>query len=117
MAIALMRSHGAFIIDPVNVTGIDEYQMFHDLWSILLFTFREDIANYLAELENTTMRTLSDLIEFNFNHTDQEFHLEYAPNQMVFELSNNYTELSEANQSALINKTRQWGRELCIDGM
>ncbi len=114
-AIQLMRSHGAIIVDPVNITSIDNHQMYADLWSLFLITFPEDIDNYLAELTNTTIRSLSDLIEFNLNHTDEEFHPQFAPNQHVFEWSNKFTNLSYVNQSSLLNKTRLWGGQLGID--
>jgi hypothetical protein len=114
-AIQLMRSHGVIIVDPVNITGIDNDRMYDDLWSLLLSTFPEDIATYLADLSNTTIRSLSDLIEFNLNHTEEEFHPQFAPNQLVFEWSNNLTNLLSANQSSLLNKTQVWARELGID--
>ncbi len=116
-AIQLMRSHGAVIVDPVNITGLNNSQMFDDLWSLFLSTFPEDISNYLAELSNTTIRSLTDLIEFNLNHTDEEFHPQFAPNQIIFELSNNLANLSYVNRSSLLNKTRIWAGELGIDAV
>jgi hypothetical protein len=87
----------------------------NDLFSLFLMTFSEDIASYLAELSNTTIRSLIDLIEFNLNHTNEEFHPQFAPNQQVFEWSNKFTNLSYVNQSSLLNKTRLWGGQLGID--
>ena len=110
-----MRSHGAIIVDQVNITDVNYDEMVNDWWSLFMITFPEDMANYLAELSNTTMRTLADLIAFNLNHTDQEFHPQFAPNQRVFEWSNEMVNLSYANQSSLLNKTQQWSREFCID--
>ncbi|CAF2419142.1 unnamed protein product [Rotaria sp. Silwood2] len=114
-AIALMRLHGAIIIESVNFTSNNDSQMFDDLWSLFLITFPKDIANYLMELRNTTMRSLTDLIEFNLNNTDEEFHPLFAPNQYIFELSNNFTKSLSMNQSSLLNKTRLWGGQLSID--
>ena len=114
-ALQLMRLHGIVIVDPVNVTNINITKPANDLWSLLLITFPEDLANYLSELSNTTIRSLIDLIEFNLNHTDEEFHPQYAPNQLVFEWSNKLNNLSYANQSILLNKTRLWARQLGID--
>ncbi len=110
-----MRSHGVIVVDSVNITDIDNDQMYNDLWSLFMITFPEDIANYLAELSNTTIRSLTDLIEFNLNHTDEEFHPQFAPNQLVFEWSNNLTNLLSVNQSSLLNKTRLWAGQLGID--
>ncbi|CAF0897399.1 unnamed protein product [Rotaria sordida] len=114
-AVALMRSYGAKIIDSVNFTDINDHQMFDDLFSLFLITFPEDIANYLMELSNTTIRSLNDLIEFNLNHTNEEFHPLFAPNQDIFELSNNFTKSLYMNQSSLLNKTRRLGGQLSID--
>jgi hypothetical protein len=116
-AIEIMQSHGVIIVDPVNITEIDNHRMAVDLWSLFLITFPEDIATYLAELSNTTMRTLTDLIEFNLNHSDEEFHPQFAPNQKLFELSNKLANSSTLNQSSLLNKTRQWAQQLCIDAV
>lgn len=114
-AIQLMRSHGAIIVDPVNISAMNNERIFDELWSLFLITFPGDIAKYLAELNNTTMRTLTDLIEFNLNHTNEEFHPQFAPNQQLFEWSINLTKLLYVNQLSLLNKTRIWSRELCID--
>lgn len=116
-AITSMREHGAMVINSVNVTGADDHKIHDDLWSLFLTTFRQDIENYLSELSNTSIRTLNDLIEFNLHHTDEEFHPLFAPNQHVFELSNNVTKSSYINQSSLVNKTRLWGGRLGIDAM
>ncbi|CAF0949914.1 unnamed protein product [Rotaria sp. Silwood1] len=56
-----------------------------------------------------------DIIEFNLNHTDQEFHPEFASDQRNFEICLNQTKLSSVDQKHLLNKTRQWGGELGID--
>jgi len=114
-ATQLMRSYGAILYDRVNITGADENKLMKDLFTLFLMTFSEDIASYLAELSNTTMRSLIDLIEFNLNHTDEEFHPQFAPNQQVFEWSNKFTNLSYVNQLSLLNKTRLWGGQLGID--
>src|ERR1700722_4645201 len=116
-AIKLMRSYGAIIIDPVDITDIDNFQTVgDDFLSLLCMNFHKDIANYLSELTNTTMRTLNDLIKFNLNHANEEFHPEFASNQYLFELSNNTT-FSYNDQQRLLNKTRRWGGQLGIDTM
>ena len=114
-AIELMRSHGVVVIESVNITGVEKHENYGDLWSLFLSTFSEDLASYLTELSNTTMRSLADLIEFNLNHTEEEFHPQFAPNQLVFEWSNHLSNVSSVNQSSLLNKTRLWGGEYGID--
>ena len=114
-AIQLLSSHGVIVVDPVNMTVAHEKQEYENLWSLLLMTFSEDMASYLSELSNTAMRSLTDLIEFNLNHTEEEFHPEFAPNQLIFEWSNRLSNVSSSNQSILLNKTRLWGGQLGID--
>src|SRR6266571_2634650 len=69
-AIEVMRSLGATIVDPVdsgnpNLFGQAEF-------TVLLFEFKTQIAQYLANLNHTSMRTLADLITFNEAHCPQE---------------------------------------------
>ncbi|CAF3667892.1 unnamed protein product [Rotaria socialis] len=111
----LMRSYGATIISSINISSFDSDQISDDLLSLLMINFPEDIANYLMGLSNTTIRSLTDLIEFNIKHADEEFHPLFAPNQDLFELSNNVSNISYANQSSLLNRTRTLGGQLGID--
>ncbi len=65
----LMRGLGATLIDTdtgnPNAYGDDEL-------TVLLFEFKVQIAEYLAALENTHMRTLADLINFDAHHCGAE---------------------------------------------
>ncbi len=110
-----MRFHGATIIDPVNVTGIDDTNIINDMFSLMSYNFRQDISNYLSELKNTTMRSLKDLIEFNIKHADKEFDHEYSPNQNTFISIENQTNFTANDYADLYNKTRQTGGRYGID--
>ena len=57
-----MASLGATIID---VDTGDPFEFFDAEFTVLLFEFKVQIAEYLAGLRHTSMRTLADLIEFN----------------------------------------------------
>jgi amidase len=64
-----MRRAGATVVD---VTSVDPAQPdasgrvpFNDEFTVLLFEFKVQIAEYLSRLERTSMRTLADLIAFN----------------------------------------------------
>ena len=46
--------------------------VFDPEFTVLLYEFKADIAAYLAELRNTSMRTLADLIAFNEANADVE---------------------------------------------
>ena len=68
-ALNVMQSLGATIVD--TDTG-DVFAYNGDETTALLYEFRAQIADYLATLTHTTMRTLADLIAFNDAHCNQE---------------------------------------------
>ena len=81
-AIEVMASLGAIIVDPVD-TG-DTYEWYDAEFTVLLYEFKVDIANYLSTLRATRMRTLADLIAFNIEHCPEE--MTYL-DQFIFELA------------------------------
>jgi amidase len=68
-ALSVMESLGATIVD--TDTG-DVFAYTNDEFTALLYEFRAQIADYLATLTHTNMRTLADLIAFNSAHCEQE---------------------------------------------
>ena len=68
-ALNVMESLGATIVD---VDTGDVFAYTDDEFTALLFEFRAQIADYLATLTHTDMRTLADLIAFNDAHCVQE---------------------------------------------
>ena len=68
-ALDVMASLGATIVD--TDTG-DVFAYNGDEFTALLYEFRAQIADYLATLTHTNMRTLADLIAFNNAHCPQE---------------------------------------------
>src|SRR6266403_4111423 len=68
-ALDVMASLGATIVD--TDTG-DVFAYNGDEFTALLYEFRAQIADYLATLTHTNMRTLADLIAFNNSHCTQE---------------------------------------------
>jgi amidase len=80
-ALDVMESLGATIVD--TDTG-DVFAYTSDEFTALLYEFKAQIAEYLATLTHTNMRTLADLIAFNEAHCQQEM-IYYG--QEVFELS------------------------------
>lgn len=80
-ALDVMESLGATIVD--TDTG-DVFAYTDDEFTALLYEFKAQIADYLATLTNTNMRTLADLIAFNEAHCEQEL-VYYG--QDVFEAS------------------------------
>lgn len=80
-AVDVMERLGATIVD--TDTG-DVFAYINDEFTALLFEFKPQIAEYLATLTHTNMRTLADLIAFNRAQCHQEL-VFYG--QEVFELS------------------------------
>jgi amidase len=80
-ALDVMQSLGATIVD--TDTG-DVFAYTDDEFTALLYEFKAQIADYLAGLSRTNMRTLADLIAFNDAHCRQEL-IYYG--QDVFEAS------------------------------
>src|SRR5213592_3592455 len=68
-ALSVMQSLGARIGD-IDTGDVFAYQ--GDEFTALLYEFRAQIADYLATLTHTTVRTLADLIAFNNAHCTQE---------------------------------------------
>jgi amidase len=68
-ALSVMESLGATV---VNVDTGDVFAYSGDEFTALLYEFRAQIADYLATLTHTDMRTLADLIAFNNAHCVQE---------------------------------------------
>ena len=68
-ALSVMESLGATIVD-VDTGDVFAYN--GDEFTALLYEFRAQIADYLATLTHTNMRTLADLIAFNDAHCTQE---------------------------------------------
>jgi amidase len=80
-ALDVMESLGATIVD--TDTG-DVFAYTDDEFTALLYEFKAQIAEYLATLTHTDMRTLADLIAFNEAHCRHEL-VYYG--QEIFELS------------------------------
>ena len=83
-ALDVMESLGATIVD--TDTG-DVFAYTDDEFTALLYEFRAQIAEYLATLTQTNLRTLVDLIAFNNAHCEQEL-VYYG--QDIFELSDQF---------------------------
>jgi amidase len=101
VAIPALRSLGATV--TLTDTG-DLGALFFPEGTVLLFEFKVQIAQYLAALEHTGLRTLADLIAFNAAHCPRE--MKYF-GQEVFELS-------EATSGDLNDPNYIAARQLCL---
>ena len=80
-----MEQLGATLVD--TDTGdplVDDAKFYNDEFTVLLYEFKGQIAQYLAGLQHTSIRTLADLIAFNIDHCEEE--MKYF-GQEIFELS------------------------------
>ena len=100
-AIEVMRSLGATVLQ--TDTG-DSNLYFDAEFTVLLFEFKVQIAEYLAGLTNTDIRTLADLIAFDLANCPKE--MKYF-GQEVFELS-------EATSGDLTDPEYLAARALCL---
>ncbi len=67
-ALAVMKDHGAVIVDPVKIAvDLDESE-----YTVLLYEFKADLNRYLADLgEAAPVRSLEEAIDFNERHKDR----------------------------------------------
>jgi Asp-tRNA(Asn)/Glu-tRNA(Gln) amidotransferase A subunit family amidase len=65
-------AHSQDVTGPMCRTVADAATAFGPELTVLLFEFKADIAAYLSELRNTSMRTLADLIAFNDANAERE---------------------------------------------
>src|SRR6266446_7027635 len=80
-----MQSLGATVIPTDSGNPFqNNFRFYDDEFTVLLYEFKVQIAQYLATLGNTTMRTLADLIAFDIAHCPEE--MKYF-GQQVFELA------------------------------
>src|SRR6266849_3917201 len=68
-----MQSLGATLVptDTGN-PSVKNFKFYNDEFTVLLFEFKVQIAQYLAGLSNTSMHTLADLIAFDLAHCEEE---------------------------------------------
>lgn len=72
VAIKQMRELGAEIIDPANIPDAKKLAESPNELTVLLYEFKADLNAYLADLLESPVRSLADIIAFNLAHADQE---------------------------------------------
>jgi amidase len=112
-----LRSEGAEVVDVTSVDPLEPDAAGRipgdDEFTVLLFEFKVQIAEYLAPLRHTEMRTLADLIEFNTQHCDEE--LKWF-GQEIFDLAELTSgDLTDPEYLAALETNRGFGKGV-IDG-
>lgn len=100
-AMQTMESLGATLLEADSG---DSNQYFDAEFTVLLYEFKVQIAEYLAGLSNTSIRTLADLIDFDLAHCPEE--MKYF-GQEIFEMS-------EATSGDLTDQEYLDARALCL---
>ena len=90
-ALAAMRSAGARVIDPIELPNRGDYGDAE--YEVLLYEFKADLNNYLAQRPSVPVKSLANLIDFNRSLADAE--MPYFQ-QEVFEEAQEKGALTEA---------------------
>jgi amidase len=96
-----MAHLGATIVDTDSG---DPFAYFDAEFTVLLVEFKTQIADYLASLRHTSIRTLADLIAFNAAHCPAE--MKYFGQELF--------ELSESTSGDLTDPSYLEARALCL---
>ena len=106
-----MKALGATLVD---VTTDPSFMLNNDEFNVLLYEFKAQIAEYLATLKHTSIRTLSDLIVFNNLYCPQE--MKYF-GQEIFEMADATSgDLTDPVYTAARVASIKNSREIAIDG-
>ncbi|WP_325050112.1 amidase family protein [Cohnella faecalis] len=86
-AIAVLKSEGATVIDPVTL-HIEEHNWNND---VITYEFKTGLNDYLSQLsDEVPVHSLKQLIEYNVNHADAA--LKYGQDTLIMSNENTLTE-------------------------
>ncbi len=116
-AVESLRQAGA-TIDAVKLADpfepVDGLAPWDAEFTVLLFEFKVQIAEYLATVKGTELRTLADLIQFNLDHCPEE--MKYY-GQEIFELAEATSgDLNDPEYTVARDLNRGFSRDV-IDGV
>lgn len=114
MAIKRMRELGAIIVDPADIPTTEQMSATEAETIVMLHEFKADLNAYLADLQETPVRTLADIIAFNNAHADQEL-LYFG--QELFEKAQETLSLDELIYKDALAESRRLAREDGIDAV
>lgn len=67
-----MRESGSIVVDNVTIPTLDSILRGTNEQLVLLYDFKQDLNSYLAQLEESPVRSLADVIQFNTKHATLE---------------------------------------------
>jgi len=110
-AIAAMKSAGAIIVDPANLSTKGQFDDAE--FDVLLYEFKADVNAYLAA-SNAPHKTLAALIEFNDRNREREMPFF---GQEIFEMAQKKGPLTSAGYKTALAKCRRLSRTAGIDAL
>ena len=109
-ALAVMKAQGAVIVDPANIATAKKLDA--DEFEVLMYEFKADLNAYLAELTESPVRTLADVIAFNAKNAAKE--MPYF-GQEIMEQSQKKGPLTSAKYRAILAKGKRLAGAQGID--
>ncbi|MDQ2715701.1 MAG: amidase [Chloroflexota bacterium] len=113
-AIERMRALGAVIIDPADIPTAQQMSDSESEMTVLLYECKADLNAYLAELLETPVRTLADIIAFNDAHAGEE--LKYF-GQELFLKAQATTSLADPAYLAALAENQRISQQEGIDAV
>lgn len=113
-AIERMRELGAEIIDNADIATAKQMRSSESEMTVLLYEFKADLNAYLAELIDSPVRSMADVIAFNEAHAEQEL-LYFGHDLMV--KAQNTTSLEDQGYLDALAENRRLAREEGIDAV
>jgi amidase len=112
-AIADMKTAGAVIIDPANISTLGQFG--DSEFDVMLYEFKTDLNKYLDWLGPASpVHSLADVIAFNTAHRDEE--LPYF-GQEIMEMAEKKGPLTDPKYRAGLARNRRLARTLGIDAV
>ncbi|MBA2288174.1 MAG: amidase [Ktedonobacteraceae bacterium] len=113
-AIERMRALGAVIIDPADIPTAQQMSASESEMTVLLYECKADINAYLADLLETPVRTLADIIAFNDEHASEE--LKYFGQELLLKAQAT-TSLTDPAYLAALAENQRLSRQEGIDAV
>ncbi len=114
IAIEQMRELGAIIIDNADIPSAQQMSTSNAESTVLLHEFKADLNAYLAELQETQVHSLADIIAFNQAHTSAE--LPYFDQELLLKAEAT-TSLDDPTYLAALEENQRLARQEGIDAV
>lgn len=111
-AIIDLKAQGAIIIESTNFENSDAWGDAE--FEVLLFEFKHGLNAYLAHTNNSTPKSLKEIIEYNIEHADKE--MPYFK-QELFEMAQVKDELTSKDYQASLKLAKKLTQEQGIDAL